>query len=310
MTFEIPGSEPGSEEVARECTRAAENAVEWVRSMSGIELDFSPPSLMVLDRVLTQLIPTMSDDEQDSTVILLGSYLGEVMIRAMGGRWETGDVFTGPTLRGLQGRDITISPFSQIRLAFSKVEANHTASFWNTIVHRLKDTTELLDDSIPIKKVNTSARLLPIEGQSSGAGFAISDDEIADSIQKETERFINILKADLGFELDYSIDSLQFIDHYLVTLSDKIKKGGSSDVRVQVYLVGNYIGEVLKRNFGGRWFFNRENQTAGLFLFDAAETENTIYPHAIVAKFALEYQDGALNKYIKKIQDKLVSSKK
>jgi len=41
MVFEIPAAEPSSRQLSGECAKAAENAVEWVKSMSGIELDFN-----------------------------------------------------------------------------------------------------------------------------------------------------------------------------------------------------------------------------------------------------------------------------
>ena len=60
MAFNIPAAEPTPEELARECAEAAENAVRMVvRSMSGIDLDFSPPSLMAVDRVLDELVNTL-----------------------------------------------------------------------------------------------------------------------------------------------------------------------------------------------------------------------------------------------------------
>ena len=138
MVFEIPAAEPSSRQLSHECAKAAENAVEWVKSMSGIELDFSPPSLMALDRVLKVLIPTLSKKDEEPAVVMLGSYLGEVLLRTAGGRWETGDI-SGPGVRGLGGKEITVSPFARIRQAFERFEHHHLAAYWNSVVARIQN---------------------------------------------------------------------------------------------------------------------------------------------------------------------------
>ncbi|HDS29795.1 MAG TPA: hypothetical protein ENN67_02000, partial [Firmicutes bacterium] len=226
MAFDIPAAEPSSEELSRECSEAAENAVEWVQSMSGIVLDFSPPSLVALDRVLQSLIPTVGPDDQGTVVILLGSYVGEVFIRACGGRWETGDVFAGPGIRGLDGKEITISPFARVRQAFTETEPHHLASYWNSVIERLK-TAEDLDDKIGFwRPSNTPIRLLPLAGAVKTKKSGPSDEELAKVIPDETKKFVQILKADLGVELDYTLDSLRFLDYYFRSLNDAMKKEG------------------------------------------------------------------------------------
>lgn len=306
MAFEIPAAEPSPEELARECQEAAENAVEWVRSMSGIDLDFSPPSLIALDRVLKQLVTTLNEDDREPAIVLLGSYLGEVLLRACGGRWETGDVFTGPGLRGLAGMEITVNPFSRMRQAFVNLENHHLAGYWNTVVKKIRESKPLEDPAGFRKPPSEPVKMLPVQsGAAPSKGNGPSDEELAEIIPEETKKFVDILKSDLGVELDYSLDSLKFLDHYLRSLNDKMKKEGQmGERRVFVYLAGNYLGEVLRKAYGGKWVYIPEYQTTGLVLAKVADSD-TIYPHKAAAKLAIDYTTGGVMAYAEKIRSRI-----
>jgi hypothetical protein len=303
MAFNIPAAEPSPEELAKECSGAADSAVEWVRSMSGIDLDFTPPSLIALDRLLAGLVPTLGRDDIEPAVVLLGSYLGEVILRAGGGRWETGDVFTGPGLRGISGKEITISPFSLIRQAFTALEDHHVCKYWNIVVKRTEEA-ELIDDPVGFREPpEEELKMLPgADAADQKTSEGPTDHELAEIIPEETKKFVEILKSDIGIELDYTIDSLRFLDHYLQSLSKKLQKDGEmGERRVFVYLAGNYLGEVLRRTFGGKWVYVAKHQTTGLVL-QGKEERRTIYPHKAAAKLAMEYQKGGVIAYADKIK--------
>ncbi len=300
MTFEIPAAEPKPEELARECRAAAGNAVEWVRSMSGIELDFSPPSLVILDKVLEQVVRALTDDDREPVIVLFGSYLGEVLLDACGGRWETGDVFTGPGIRGLYGKEITINPFTRVRQSLKNMEQNHLAVYWNSVIDRINDSSPMEDPvgfrpppGTPLKKLPVANGGRQIEGP--------SDAELGKTIPEETKQFIKILRKDLGVELDYTKESLKFLDHYLRSVNDKIPQDGSmGKERMFVYLAGNYLGEVLRREYSGKWVYNDEFQTTGLVL-EKDGYEMTIFPHNAAAKMAMRYKDDSVIKYARKV---------
>ncbi len=308
MAFDIPAAEPLPEELAKECAKAAENAVEWVKSMSGIELEFSPPSLIALDRVLQSLVQTLADGDQEPAVVLLGSYLGEVFLRTCGGRWETGDVFVGPGLRGLGGREITISPFARIRQAFSELEQYHLSCYWNSVVDRMKSVEPLDDRSGFRPPPEEPILMLPLPGGAATQHDGPSDEELAKVIPDETKRFIQMLKADLGVELDYSLDSLRLLDLFFRSLNDAMKKEGKmGERRIMVYLAGNYLGEVLRKAFGGKWVYVPDQQTTGLVLRSHGEG-GTIYPHKAAAKLAFEYKDGGVVSYVDTIKKRLAKN--
>jgi hypothetical protein len=75
--------------------------VEWFYSMELKPIDYSPDSLIELDRVIDAYWPKelfkdvdIEDEENTYSAILLrlvlmtGSYLGEVLVRSLGGKWE------------------------------------------------------------------------------------------------------------------------------------------------------------------------------------------------------------------------------
>jgi len=303
MAFEIPESEPSPQELTDEISATADNAVEWIRSMSGIELDFSPPSLMVLDRIMPELVQSLAPDDREATIFLLGSYLGEVLLREFGGRWETADAFAGPGLHGLGARELTVSPFARVRKAFGELEQSHFAEFWNEVVHGIGESDEL-NDADGFRKPRTGEfKLLPTSpGAVIPGEDAPSDEELADSIASETTKFIELIRSDLGIELDFSIDSLRFLDHYLKSLSEKITEMKEmGERRVFVYLAGNYLGEVLKRAYGGKWIYVPEEQTSGLIVSKAGKS-TTVFPHKVAAELAMAYRSGGAMTFADKVK--------
>ncbi|MEM2247482.1 MAG: hypothetical protein QXS51_04815 [Thermoproteota archaeon] len=78
----------------------AAECVEWFFNMELKPIDYTPESLMELDRVVDAHWPrelfrdiSINSDEPQSIVLLklvlmTGSYLGEVLVRRLGGRWE------------------------------------------------------------------------------------------------------------------------------------------------------------------------------------------------------------------------------
>jgi hypothetical protein len=75
--------------------------VEWFYSIELKPIDYTPESLIELDRIIDTYWPKelfksidISNEEDPRSVILLrlvlmtGSYLGEVLIRSLGGKWE------------------------------------------------------------------------------------------------------------------------------------------------------------------------------------------------------------------------------
>jgi uncharacterized RDD family membrane protein YckC len=67
---------------------AAAEAVQSSREELGIELDYSIESLETLDRILNDVhVSGRKSREMGGAVIIFGCYLGEVIIRKLGGKW-------------------------------------------------------------------------------------------------------------------------------------------------------------------------------------------------------------------------------
>jgi hypothetical protein len=69
---------------------AAAEAVEFVRTKAHLELDYSPESLENLDDVLEDIHKTgQKSHEMGGGITCFGCYLGEVLIRDLGGEWRS-----------------------------------------------------------------------------------------------------------------------------------------------------------------------------------------------------------------------------
>lgn len=69
--------------------KIAEVAVAMVQQFDGYRLDYSPESLKVVDRIVLQL-HTEGDSPQSvqRTILAFGCYVGEVMVRNLGYKWD------------------------------------------------------------------------------------------------------------------------------------------------------------------------------------------------------------------------------
>ncbi|MDR5682739.1 MAG: DUF6278 family protein [Armatimonadota bacterium] len=67
--------------------------VRAVRRLVGIELDYSPASLEICDRLIDEGWADHTPGKVDAVVNLFGAYLGEVIIRNLGGQWAVDDKF-------------------------------------------------------------------------------------------------------------------------------------------------------------------------------------------------------------------------
>jgi hypothetical protein len=90
----------------------AGRAPQLVRELMGLELDLTPSSLEVLDRVLLSLHWGDEVEPLEPTVRLLGAYAGEVIRRAIGGEWQ------GPTemwrYPSVRAGDVSVNPVGKV----------------------------------------------------------------------------------------------------------------------------------------------------------------------------------------------------
>ena len=66
----------------------AETCVSAAARISGVGLDYSPESLALVDRQMDRFAADGSDSNSiASTLFCFGCYVGEVLVRNLGGRW-------------------------------------------------------------------------------------------------------------------------------------------------------------------------------------------------------------------------------
>jgi hypothetical protein len=67
----------------------AEVCVDAARKVSGADLDFSPESLSWVESQLDKFVADgCGEDDIAATLFCFGCYVGEVLIRSLGGHWE------------------------------------------------------------------------------------------------------------------------------------------------------------------------------------------------------------------------------
>lgn len=69
-------------------SRHAQIAVDAARDVEGVELDYSPESLIKVDRIVAGFHDAgVRSSQVGATVFSFGCYVGEVLVRHQGGRW-------------------------------------------------------------------------------------------------------------------------------------------------------------------------------------------------------------------------------
>lgn len=72
--------------------RFAEEAVEAVKKLQNVDLDYTPSSLHHIDEVLDIFnLGELSSIEMADTLFIFGCYVGEVFVRNAGARWRVTD---------------------------------------------------------------------------------------------------------------------------------------------------------------------------------------------------------------------------
>jgi hypothetical protein len=70
------------------------------------------------------------------------------------------------------------------------------------------------------------------------------------------QQFVEAVKKIEGLELDYSVNTLDFVDKFLQKFTDK---GLSvNDFGETIFVAGSYVGQVMINNNGGHWIAESE----------------------------------------------------
>lgn len=77
------------------------------------------------------------------------------------------------------------------------------------------------------------------------------------------QQYVDAVKTNENKTLDYSVESLQFVDQFLQRFSDEGLT--VNDFAETIFVAGAYVGEVMVRNNNGRWIKQEDaNLPAGI----------------------------------------------
>lgn len=111
--------------------------------------------------------------------------------------------------------------------------------------------------------------------------------EILDDLDEQLEDLFQLLKDALDYELDYSPESVRFVELLLANL----KPGGNegNDLLIDAAL---YIGETFKRHTGGEWEIAEEEADGkyGQPCIRWQQGSKEFYPFLRMSEFAKHYR--------------------
>ncbi|MCX7205600.1 MAG: hypothetical protein NT086_06345 [Proteobacteria bacterium] len=126
-------------------TALAEVTVNVVAQMNGKKLDYSPESLKIIDQlVLGFRKEGNSVESMNKTLIIFGCYVGEVMVRNLGYKWDNPtqkEISIGFDLTGVRGKNAGFSnPIGKVFKLMKNGQEDSVEHFYNVFS---KDLTEL-----------------------------------------------------------------------------------------------------------------------------------------------------------------------
>jgi hypothetical protein len=81
-------------------------------------------------------------------------------------------------------------------------------------------------------------------------------DQLEQQVADKAERAVDQLRDRSGDSLDYSESSLSMVEEILAEASDYIDQMPEDQIDALVHLLGSYILEVGRREFGGKYYWH------------------------------------------------------
>lgn len=106
-----------------------------------------------------------------------------------------------------------------------------------------------------------------------------------------TEALISKAKQQ-GFDLDFSLNSLKVVENYIVKNDTKVDSNDYNDIAA-------YVGEVARKNFGGKWICNLDKENNSLYfgfpVIEGHALKDVLFsPFHIVKAFILRRKENTL----------------
>ena len=215
---------------------------------NGTNLDYLPRTLPLVDKLLNGKRAELASDLKSKHVTLITAYLGEVIRKETGGSWYDFD-----------GRPM---------LNVGDYQADPMA-----IVSGLIETGKGIDGDVAIESTKAYCEMISrmqrvwLEGTVLGTYESMAalrtsitpDARLAGTIVAQSQLAIKTGKLQFGESLDFSSESLEQVERIMSALHKQVKEGApdrklSDDQITELSkLWGIYVGEVIRRYYGGQW---------------------------------------------------------
>jgi len=251
-------------------------AAEFVQVCKGaaVSLDFQPRTLPLVDKYLAA---SRSDAERQAKAI--AAYVGEVIRRETGGLW-----YEHEGNPALDVGEHQIDPVAFITLLLDK----GAAQFGDVKISGTKQYCEWVCRLQ--RQWLESALLGTYESMAALRTSMTPDAKLAGVLVAQSQSAVHTAKLTWNESLDFTQDSLEAVERLLGKIHNAGRFGGGSaapgeeELAAASKMWGTYIGEVIRRHYGGQWS-QGEDGTLTLLIGEARA-----YP---IAKARKRIVDGA-----------------
>jgi hypothetical protein len=232
-------------------------AAEFVQTCkaAGVTLDFLPRTLPLVDKLLAGKRAELQQAHQDPQSTELTSkyaaavagYVGEVIRKETGGRWYD---FDGRPM--LDVGDYQADPLSIVTSLVQTGEARDG----DVAIASTKAYCEMISR---MRRIWLDGTVLGTYESMAALRTAIAPDaKLAGTIVAQSQLAIQTAKLRFGEALDLSSDSLENVERIMTKLHQQATDPGPdklSDAQIDelAALWGVYVGEVIRRYYGGQW---------------------------------------------------------
>jgi hypothetical protein len=219
-------------------------AAEFVQVCKGlgVNLDYLPRTLPLVDKLLNGKRGEAATEIKTKHVTWITAYLGEVIRKETGGSWYD---FEGRPM--LNVGDYQADPMS--------------------IVTGLIESGKGVDGDVSIESTKAYAEMLSrmqrvwLEGTVLGTFESMAalrtsmtpDAKLAGTIVAQSQQAIKAAKLTFDESLDFTSDSLEGVERIMSKLQTQEPKLTDEQIIELAKLWGVYVGEVIRRYYGGQW---------------------------------------------------------
>ncbi len=209
---------------------------------NGVNLDYLPRTLPLVDKLLNGKRAEVASELKAKYLPWMTAYLGEVIRKDTGGSWYDFD-----------GRPM---------LNVGDYQADPMA-----IVTGLIETGKGIDGDVSIESTKAYCEMISrmqrvwLEGTVLGTFESMtalrtsmtSDAKLAGTIVAQSQQAIKTAKLTFDESLDFTSESLEGVERIMTKLQKQEPKLTDEQITELSKLWGVYVGEVIRRYYGGQW---------------------------------------------------------